>query len=829
MTVRDAQRPGDDFLRLSLLIRSMYAAVLVEDEFGRIVLTNPSFCDLFKIPVPPEALIGADCSTAAEHNKSMFVDAEGFVLGVAARLRSQAPVRGEILRRVDGRILERDYIPIFQESLYRGHLWVYRDVTEREAARQALADARDEAEARSRRNRAFAATLSHEVRTPMNAVAGIVDVLMRGELGPEQRRLIKALDANTRNILAVLNHVLDLSSAEAQPVFEGEACDIESLVLEVVAAFEVMAEERGLRLYALCAPDIPKLAIDAVRLRQVLVNLLGNALKFTTDGEVSIRAYVEASALCVDVVDSGPGIAPEAQARIFEAYEQADASVEARFGGTGLGLAISRRFVAALRGTLSVKSTVGIGSTFTVRLPLGAFERRPQRTRPLEGTTVTIEGKSPDWHRHAEQVMTWSGARVVARGNVRIIERLPIDADALCSTPKVYVGVRNAARVCHALQSPSVFLQRAPRNDRLVRAVLKARGLVRNEATDDLPLFPMESRRKLTVWAPPDASRAAVVQRLQRTGYHVSVASDLGTTWEAWLEDEVSAILVDERVPTDRRDELVERLRCQSPYRLIEDVVVDFIAPRTCPDTDAATELTRLVAKVGRNFGCRVVLVADDDPDNRMVVGRYLHGSGRYAPLEAPTVAAAQALLQVEEVTAVVSDLYFGRENGLALARYVRARPELASIPLVALTGAKNVAKACLRAGFNAVLQKPVCATALLGVVDDLLEPTRASVVVDIDPEISDLVPVFLSSRQRDLDAVTDDIVDERFDRIFDVGHKVKGSGAAYGFTELSELGGRLERAGQDRDPLEAWRALLQIQRYLEVVEVRVKRPHFDE
>ena len=811
----------DDFLRLSLLIQSMYAAVLVEDEARRIVLTNCSFCDLFGIPVDPAALVGIDCSTAAEQNKDRFLNPDAFVEGVAERLRDRTPVRGEVLRCRDGRILARDYIPIFQDHAYRGHLWVYTDITERETARQALADARDDAEAASQRNRVFAATLSHEVRTPMNAIAGIVDILLRTNLDPEQKRLVQALDANTRNIMSVLNHVLDLSAAEAVPLLEPEECDIEALLLEVSSAFEIMAEERSIRLYVLCAPDLPPVAVDSLRLRQALANLLANALKFTTEGEVAIKACVFNDELHLDVIDTGPGIAPEEQKTIFNAYEQGHTSKESQFTGTGLGLALARRFVEAIGATLSLQSTVGVGSTFSIRLRLTNVihaEKAPER---LAGVTVAVDGVSQLWRSHIEQVLRWAGAKIGRRGHVRIVEREPTQADAECPIPTVWVGVRNR-RIEPRPRGTSVHVPRTSTADRLIRAVTKANGDADVEITSDFSQDHQERHRRLIIWGPRDSLRSLIAQRFQRIGYSVSAHSDLDATWRTWLASDAMAILVDRRVAPCARHYLRDRLHRQHDHGPRPRVVIDYELPTDVQNQPLDLPLECLVAEVGRALGRRIVLVADDDADSRMVVARYLHGSGRYAPLEAASVAAARSLLETEEIAAVVSDIYFDGESGLALARFLRSNEISSAVPLIALTGAKGLARSCRRAGFDAVVRKPACAQALLGLIDELLEPPPSSVVVEVASEISDLVPMFLQRRHRDLQTVTDDIADERFDRIFDVGHKVKGSGAAYGFTKLSELGGRLEHAGQQRDGLAAIRALLQIQRYLESVEVRV-------
>jgi two-component system sensor histidine kinase/response regulator len=357
------------------------------DASGRLLRVNQKLCDILRYTrqelltrtlwdvICPEdltpdheqlvPLLRGDVSSFSRDHR--YVRKDGSLVWVAASISLQRDAAGGPVNTIS----------------------VMRDITERKRLERELRQAKDVAEAANRAKDEFLANVSHEIRTPMNAILGMTELALDTPLTDDLRQCLRTVKSAADNLLGIINDLLDFSKIEAGKLeLDPTGFSLRAALGDTLRALAVRAHRKGLELIYHVLPDVPDgLVGDAGRLRQVLLNLIGNAIKFTEEGEVIVRVDVAGEAppegevgLRFAVRDTGIGVPPDRQERIFRAFEQEDTSTTRRFGGTGLGLTIAGRLVALMGGTITVESEPGRGSTFAFT---ARFGRQPHPPEPV--------------------------------------------------------------------------------------------------------------------------------------------------------------------------------------------------------------------------------------------------------------------------------------------------------------------------------------------------------------------------------------------------------------------------------------------------------------
>ncbi len=366
--------------RIRLLLDSTAEAIFGIDSEGNCTFSNPSCAHVLGYDRPSD-LLRKNMHELTHHTRpdGRAYPQQECPIDRVMRQGKSVHSDQDVLWRADGTSFPAEYwcYPIWRGDESMGSVVTFLDITERKQREEELVQAKEAALAGSRAKSEFLANMSHEIRTPLNGVMGMTDLALETELTPEQREYLETVKMSADSLLTVINDILDFSKIEAGKIdLDADDFNLRDSLEATLKTLALRADEKGLELLCEVAPEVPEVVRgDASRLRQVVVNLVGNAIKFTDEGEVALKAQVEAEdgedrILHFTVSDTGIGIPPEKQKVIFDPFTQADNSTTRKYGGSGLGLTISTRLVRMMGGEIWVESNAGGGSLFhfTVRL-----------------------------------------------------------------------------------------------------------------------------------------------------------------------------------------------------------------------------------------------------------------------------------------------------------------------------------------------------------------------------------------------------------------------------------------------------------------------------
>ncbi len=651
------RRAARDHAHLSALFASAPVATAVVSADGTIEDVNPRF----------EMLFGFTAAEAKGHplndlivppgERSLAAQLDGTVMG------GETVVIETQRRCKDGRMVpvRASAAPVEGEGRL-GLFVLYEDISDEMRARAALQEAKEAAERVAQMRSAFLANMSHEIRTPMNAVLGLTELLLDGELNPEQRRSLNLIQTSGETLLTLLNDILDLSKIEAESLhLEEVPFDLPRLVDGTVSLMAVRARERSIELLTEFGAGVPEqVRGDPTRLRQVLTNLLSNAIKFTHEGEVLVSLKrVEpgapstaaapsgagapgGAAVRIAVRDTGIGISEEQRRKIFEPFTQADLSMTRKYGGTGLGLTIAKRLVEMMGGALEVQSEVGHGSefSFTVSLTVGAAAPPPlpaPSAVPIAGLRMLVVD---DNHSN----------RRIVRG---LLSAAGVVVDEASSADEG-LGAMHRAAAAKAPYALAVLDAQMPGRDGF-------------ELAQDARSHPsLQSTRLLMLTS---AGQRGDAQRCRELGIHGYLTKPVS---RADLLDMVAGVLGRAEGDIEPGQELVTRHRINESRRHL------------------------------------AILLAEDNPVNQEVAATMLRKRGHSVDVVG-TGRRALERVRTRHYDVVMMDVQMPEMDGLEATRAIRLLPGARDLPIVALTAhaLAEEREECLAAGMNAFVTKP--------------------------------------------------------------------------------------------------------------------------
>jgi two-component system, sensor histidine kinase and response regulator len=610
--LRDAEqaRESSQLLYLSL-VENLPVYLMRKDLTGRFTFANQAFCRLLN-----KSLAEIRGTTDFDH----------YPKALAEKYRRDdihVAETGELFEDVEENVdvTGHHYFEVLKTQVVdalgavTGTQAIFWDVTDRKTAEIALREAKVAAEQANVAKSEFLANMSHEIRTPMNAIIGMTELVLETQLSADQREYLASVMEAGESLLTIINEILDFSKIEAGRMqLESQTFEIREMLGSTLKSLGVRAFRKGIELIWQCQEDVPPWIVgDPTRLRQILFNLVGNAIKFTSQGEVllNVRKLPDNGAsteLEFIVIDTGIGIAETHHAKIFDAFQQADSSTTRRYGGTGLGLAISRRLVQLMGGEIQVESELGKGSTFRFHAKFGKDSNRPQNQEidvaPFQATSIlVVDDNATNRRILVEMLIAWGLAVHAVESGKDALEylqallqkspsqSLPIlltdynmpemDGAMLCSEirrdprlsdVKIIVLSSSVGVAQNAFGGLSIaaFLYKPIKQSELFNTLASTVGAFASspQVTNALLIPPsgeLESIRTLNVLLAEDglANQKLAIGLLKRWGHSVTVVENGADAVNAWAAGNFDVILMDVQMPVMDGLEATQAIRLQ--------------------------------------------------------------------------------------------------------------------------------------------------------------------------------------------------------------------------------------------------------------------------
>ena len=749
------QRLRDQQFYTRSLIESNIDAIMTTDAQGIITDVNKQMEAL--TGCTRDELIGAPF-------KNYFTDPERAEAGIKRVLSEKKITNYELTARTrDGKQTVVSYNATTFYDRDRGLKGVFaaaRDITERKLLDDALEEAKKAAEDANSAKSDFLARMSHEIRTPMNAIVGMADLLWDTALAAEQREYVRIFRKAGSQLLDLINDILDLSKVESGHLtLESLEFDLGELLDKTLEIMALRAHEKGLELGLRIAAEAPTALVgDPTRLRQVLINLIGNAIKFTEKGEVIVRVESDpenstVGALRFAVRDTGIGIPEEAREQIFAPYSQVDSSTTRKFGGTGLGLTISRRVVELMQGRIWVESSIGAGSTFyfTAQFAVGSkpVPRVSSGARELGGIkTLIIDDNSTNRLILREMLSRWGAVVMEAEG-----------------------GEQGVAELLRAKQADAPY-----------SLVLLDRRM------PDVDGFQVAQRI-----AQDRTMAGTIILMLTSENRAGDVARGRELGLAAYLVKPV------------KKSELLEAIHEARGVAI--------------PAAQRPAAQPQGIPARAQSLRTLQILLAEDSLDNVLLIQSYLKASGYSADVACNGAVALEKYI-CGTYDVVLMDVQMPVMDGYAATRRIRqweTDNRVTPVPILALTAhalPEEVRKS-LDAGCTVHLTKPIRKATLIGAIEE-----HTLGLVRVGSSLAGLIPGYLEGRRRDVATIAAALEGSDYDNVRVLGHNMKGSGAGYGFSRITQIGANLEQAARRCAPEEIRAGSAELLRYLDGLHV---------